>query len=232
MHFRYSRWDGTQDPFGPDVPAAEVLEELADEILMGGGADHALQRLLRRGMQGRFTGIDALRQRLQRQREREESLLDLAGPLEDIRQRLEEIVERERSELSFRDDDDARAREAFLDALPPDAPGAIGELREYRFVDPGAQQHVRRAAGAHPRAGDGLVLPTDGRRHAEHDARGHRAVQGHAGRAERPHRDARREATTRSRPSTTSCRATATSSPTDRRRSTSCWSRWHGAWPR
>jgi uncharacterized protein with von Willebrand factor type A (vWA) domain len=140
MHFRYSRWDGTQDPFGPDVPAAEVLEELADEILMGGGADHALQRLLRRGMQGRFTGIDALRERLQRQREHDQSLLDLAGPLDDIRQRLEEILERERSELTFRDDDDARARESFLDALPSDAPGQIGELREYRFVDAGAQR--------------------------------------------------------------------------------------------
>ena len=140
MHFRYSRWDGSQDPFGPDVPASEVLEELADEILMGGGADHALQRLLRRGMQGRFTGIDALRQRLQQQRDREESLLDLAGPLDDIRERLEEILERERSELSFHDDDDARARESFLDALPSDAPGKIGELREYRFVDGGAQR--------------------------------------------------------------------------------------------
>ena len=64
MRFRYSRWDGTQDPFGPDVPAADVLEELADEILMGGGADDALQRLLRRGMRGRFSGMDALRQRL------------------------------------------------------------------------------------------------------------------------------------------------------------------------
>jgi uncharacterized protein with von Willebrand factor type A (vWA) domain len=140
MHFRYSRWDGTQDPFGPDVPASEVLEQLADEILMGGGADHALQRLLRRGMQGRFTGMDALRRRLQQQREREESLLDLAGPLEDIRERLDEILERERSELGFRDDDDARARESFLDALPPDAPGKMGELRDYRFVDAGAQR--------------------------------------------------------------------------------------------
>ena len=56
-------------------------------------------------------------------------LLDLAGPLEDIRERLEEILERERAELSFRDDDDARTREAFLDALPPDAPGQIGRAR-------------------------------------------------------------------------------------------------------
>ncbi|MGZ8583064.1 MAG: vWA domain-containing protein [Actinomycetota bacterium] len=140
MRFRYSRWDGTQDPFGPDVPAVDVLEELTDEILMGEGADHALQRLLRRGMQGRFTGMDALRTRLRQQREREEQLLDLSGPLEDIRERLEEILERERTELSFRDDDDARLREGFLDALPPDAPGQLGELREYRFADPTAQR--------------------------------------------------------------------------------------------
>ena len=140
MHFRYSRWDGTQDPFGPDVPAAAVLEELADEILMGGDADHALRRLLRRGMRGRFSGIEALRERLRQQREREEAALDLAGPLEEIRGRLEEILDRERTELSFSDDDDARMREAFLDALPPDAPGKIAELREYRFVDPVAQR--------------------------------------------------------------------------------------------
>ena len=140
MRFRYSRWDGTQDPFGPDVPAADVLGELADEILMGGGADHALQRLLRRGMRGRFSGMDALRERLRQQREREEALLDLTGPLEDVRERLEEILERERTELSFREDDDARMREAFLDALPPDAPGQLGELREYRFADPTAQR--------------------------------------------------------------------------------------------
>ena len=150
MHFRYSRWDGTQDPFGLDVPASDVLEELSDEILMGGGADQALQRLLRRGMRGRFSGMDALRQRLQQQREREEALLDLTGPLEDIRERLEQILDRERAELSFRDEDDARMREVFLDSLPPDAPGRLAELREYRFVDDVAQrmfdelqEHVR-----------------------------------------------------------------------------------------
>ena len=140
MRFRYSRWDGTQDPFGPGVPAADVLEELADEILMGGSADHALRRLMRRGMRGRFSGIDSLRERLRQQREREEQQLDLTGPLEDVRERLEEILERERAELSFRDDDDARMRESFLDALPPDAPGQLGELREYRFADPAAQR--------------------------------------------------------------------------------------------
>ena len=150
MRFRYSRWDGTQDPFGPEVDTSEVLEELSDEILMGGSPDGALQRLLRRGMRGRFSGVDALRNRLQQRREQEQDLLNLAGPLEDIRERLEEIVERERIELSFRDDDDARMREAFLDALPPDAPGQMRDLQDYRFADPQAQrlfdelqEHVR-----------------------------------------------------------------------------------------
>ena len=52
-------------------------------------------------------------------------MLNLAGPLEQIRERLDEILERERTELTFRDDDDARMRESFLDSLPPDAPGQV-----------------------------------------------------------------------------------------------------------
>ncbi|HEY6568090.1 MAG TPA: hypothetical protein VI341_11300 [Actinomycetota bacterium] len=150
MRFRYSRWDGSQDPFGPDVDTSEILEEISDDILMGGSADGALQRLLRKGMRGRFSGMDALRNRLQQRREEEQDMLNLAGPLEDIRERLAEIVERERIELSVRDDDDARMREAFLDSLPTDAPGQLKDLQEYRFADAGAQrlfdelrEHVR-----------------------------------------------------------------------------------------
>ena len=140
MRFRYSRWDGSQDPFGPEIGAADVLEQLSDEVLMGGSADAALRRLLRRGMQGRFSGLDALRRRLGQQREREEEALSLAGPLEQLREQLEEILDRERTTLSFSDEEDARMREASLDTLPPDAPGQIRELQGYRFVDPQAQQ--------------------------------------------------------------------------------------------
>jgi len=155
--YRYSRWDGSQDPFGPDVDASDVLEELADDVLMGTGADGALRRLMRRGMQGRFSGTDALRRRLRQMRRREEDALDLRGPLEEIRRQLEEILDRERSTLSMHAEDDARTREAFLDALPPDAPGRLSELTDYRFVDPEAQrmfdelmEHVReQVLGAH-----------------------------------------------------------------------------------
>ena len=138
--FRYSRWDGSQDPFADDTPASDVLEELSDDILMGDSPDAALRRLMRRGMQGRFSGLDSLRSRLQQLRDEEQTRLNLAGPLEELRRRLDEILDRERSRLSFEPGDDARMREASLDALPPDVPGQIRELQDYRFVDPDAKR--------------------------------------------------------------------------------------------
>ncbi len=140
MRIRYSRWDGSQDPFGPELAAGDLLEEMAEDMLSGAGPQGALSRLLRRGLQGRFSGLDALRARLREARAREQAALDLQGPLEEIQRRLDDILDRERSALSFRAEDDARMREAFIDALPPDAPGRIRELSDYRFVDPQPQR--------------------------------------------------------------------------------------------
>ncbi|GIU99882.1 MAG: hypothetical protein KatS3mg014_1498 [Actinomycetota bacterium] len=140
MRIRYSRWDGTQDPLGPDLPVGELLEAISDDVLAGVDPREALDRLRRRGLEGRFSGLDALLARLREARQRELERLNLAGPLEEVRERLEGILERERSTLAFRADDDAREREAFLEALPPDVPGRIRELRGYRFADPEAQR--------------------------------------------------------------------------------------------
>jgi uncharacterized protein with von Willebrand factor type A (vWA) domain len=140
MRFRYSRWDGTQDPLGPDLSAADLLDAMSEDLLSGQGADRALSRLIRQGMRGRFTGMDALRARLREARRRERERLNLEGPLQEIQQRLDEILETERRTLSFRAEDDARFREQSLDSLPPDPAGQIKELKDYRFVDPTAQR--------------------------------------------------------------------------------------------
>jgi uncharacterized protein with von Willebrand factor type A (vWA) domain len=140
VRIRYSRWDGTQNLLGDELSAGELLDAMSEDILSGGGADAALRRLIRRGMSGRITGTDALAARLREARRQEEERLDLEGPLAELADRLDDILERERTALSFRDEDDARAREAFLDALPPDLPGRIQELRDYRFVDSEAQR--------------------------------------------------------------------------------------------
>jgi uncharacterized protein with von Willebrand factor type A (vWA) domain len=139
MRVRYSAWDGTQDPLGPDLSANDLMEAISDELLAGEGADAALSRLLRRGMRGRFSGLDALRSRLREARQKEQNRLNLEGPLQEITGKLDEILETERRTLSFRAEDDARLREQFLDSLPPDPASVIRELKEYRFVDPQAQ---------------------------------------------------------------------------------------------
>jgi len=140
MRIRYSRWDGTQDPLGPDLSAGDLLEEMAEELLSGEGADQALSRILRQGMRGRFSGLDAIRARLREARRQEQERLNLEGPLREVQERLEEILETERTTMSFRAEDSARLAEQFLDSLPPDPAGALDELKDYRFADAEAQR--------------------------------------------------------------------------------------------
>ena len=140
MRFRYSRWDGTQDPLGPDLSAGDVLEAMSDDLLSGQSVDRTLSQLMRRGLRGRFSGLDALRARLRQARRHEQEQLNLEGPLREIQERLAEILEEERRTLSFKAEDDARMREQFLDSLPPDPAGQVRELKDYRFADAGAQR--------------------------------------------------------------------------------------------
>src|SRR6266536_1429402 len=122
---------------------------MSGELLSGQGADAALSRLIRQGMRGRFSGLDAIRARLRQARRREQERLNLEGPLQEVRERLDEILEDERRALSFKAEDDARLREQFLDSLPPDPAGAIRELKDYRFVDPEAQKKFDQLLGSY-----------------------------------------------------------------------------------
>jgi uncharacterized protein with von Willebrand factor type A (vWA) domain len=140
VRFRYSRWDGSQDPLGPDLSAAEVLEAMSDDLLSGQGAERSLSHLLRRGLRGRFSGLDALRSRLRDARRQEMERLNLEGPLREIQDRLDDILETERRTLSFMAEDEARLKEQELASLPADPAGAIRELKDYRFADPEAQR--------------------------------------------------------------------------------------------
>jgi len=113
---------------------------MSEDVLSGQGMDRSLSRLLRQGLHGRFTGLDALRNRLRQARRREQERLNLEGPLQEVQQRLNDILETERRTLSFDSSDDAPMREAELDALPADPAGQIKELKDYRFRDQEAQR--------------------------------------------------------------------------------------------
>ncbi len=139
MRASYSRWDDTQDPLGETLDVGDLLDDMADEILSGYGPEWALEQLRRRGLSGRVRGLDDLLQRLRSERRRLERDLSLSGPLAEVRDRLNEILELERAALSERTDDDARMREALLDALPHHPAHAVRELMNYDFVSPEAR---------------------------------------------------------------------------------------------
>lgn len=132
--YRYRRWDGTQDPFGFDLPVDELTRRLSEDLLDGWTPDESLRRMLEEGLDGRFSGLDALRERLARLREEAERRGNLGSPLREIEERLDQIVGMEKLELSLDDSSDARFAELTLDALPDRLSDRISELRQYPFV--------------------------------------------------------------------------------------------------
>src|SRR3990170_1531599 len=102
--YRYSEWDGTQEipPLDPD----DILESLTDDLMNFGDLQHALRNLLQRGMRNplgqRLQGLRDLLQQLRQQRRQTLDRYNLSSAFEDIRRRLDEVLEMERETLSRR----------------------------------------------------------------------------------------------------------------------------------
>lgn len=138
--YRYSRWDGTQDPIADDLSISDLVDALSDDILDGLGPDLAFENLMRRGVPGQFDGIQSMRDRIRRARDAERERGRLDGWLEQLRDRLDRVVDMERGVLARRDDDDARMRESFVDSLPSSVAGSMAELKDYDFASSDARE--------------------------------------------------------------------------------------------
>jgi uncharacterized protein with von Willebrand factor type A (vWA) domain len=137
--FRYGAWHGGPDPLEAPYDIREALDEIGDEVLAGMSPRAALNRLLRRGADGR-DGLDALRRRARdRARELRRSGR-LEGTLDQVRELLDKAVEEERRALFPDPDDSARLAEAELDALPTDTARAVRQLADYQWRSPEARQ--------------------------------------------------------------------------------------------
>ncbi len=137
--WRYSAWDGTQDPLAEMPPADRLADAFADRMLHGMSPERAMRRLLEEGLPGRFSGLQQLRERLRELQERRSRESRLGGALDEVRDELDEIVATERATLAATDDIDARFSEAVLDNLPRNPAGQIRELRGYEFASTEAQ---------------------------------------------------------------------------------------------
>ncbi|WP_214103724.1 vWA domain-containing protein [Acrocarpospora catenulata] len=140
--YRYGEYQDGPDPLAPPYDVRAALDEMGDAILSGSTPLDALRDLFKRGLpdaQDRRGLDDLLRQvRERRRRLRENTRLD--GTLERARALLDKAIGQERAQLFPDPSDDARFREAQLDALPADTARAIQELDSYDWRSAAARQ--------------------------------------------------------------------------------------------
>ena len=105
--FRYSEWDGSQEI--PPLDADDVLEALTDDLMNFGDLQHAMRNLLQRGMRGqagqRLQGLRDLLQQLRQQRRNQLDRYNLSSVMDDIKNRLDELLQMERDTIDRRLDE-------------------------------------------------------------------------------------------------------------------------------
>jgi uncharacterized protein with von Willebrand factor type A (vWA) domain len=130
--YRYGPYSDGPDPLAPPYDVRGALDALGDSVLEGSTPGDALRELQRRGVPGR-RGLDDLLRRV-RDRQREiRSSGRLNGTLDQVRSLLDTAVGQERAELFPDPSDEARLREADLDALPSDTAQAVRQLADYEW---------------------------------------------------------------------------------------------------
>jgi uncharacterized protein with von Willebrand factor type A (vWA) domain len=137
--YRYGPYHDGPDPLEPPYDVRGAVDALGESVLDGSDPASALRDLLRRGLSG-HQGLDDL---LRRVREQQRELRDrgrLDGILEQARALLDTAIGQERAELFPDPDDEARLREAELDALPGDTAQAVRQLADYDWRSAAARQ--------------------------------------------------------------------------------------------
>ncbi|MHA3704741.1 VWA domain-containing protein [Jatrophihabitans sp. YIM 134969] len=130
MTIRYGAWAGGPDPLEAPFDIREALDQIGDDVLSGSSPRDALERLMRRGADGR-RGLDALRAQARKRARELRKRGELDGTLQQVKQLLENALEAERRELFPDPSDAARMAEAELATLPDDTARAVRALSEY-----------------------------------------------------------------------------------------------------
>jgi uncharacterized protein with von Willebrand factor type A (vWA) domain len=143
MRIRYSQWDGSQKI--DDLDADDLLKAMADDLTADGDLWNALRRLFQRGMHDphgpQMPGLQDLLQQLKKRRQQQLDRYDLGSALEDIKKKLDEVLQKEREGVGRMPEGNPKARHTQqLDQLPPDPAGKIKQLQDYEFVDPEAER--------------------------------------------------------------------------------------------
>lgn len=102
--FRYSRWDGTQDIFGPD--AEDLLNAMSNSLMDNGNVEMALRDLMRHGMDdslgNRMMGLQEIMESLRSRRREELDKYNLDSLMDEITEKLNQIVDTETKGINKR----------------------------------------------------------------------------------------------------------------------------------
>ncbi len=146
----YLQWDESiESSLSPDA----LMDSISEDILRDGNLDLSLQRAFRWGSPGMDgQGLNDLLDRLRKQRQQLLDQFEFGSSLDEIRERLDDIVRRETdtihdrqsqlAEQSDLDPDDVdrltdylNRREETLNRLPDNTASRIDNLKDYEFVD-------------------------------------------------------------------------------------------------
>jgi uncharacterized protein with von Willebrand factor type A (vWA) domain len=103
VHYRYSRWDGSQLD---EMSTQDMIEKLTEQVLDGDSINQAMRKMMNRGMTmpngRRMEGLRDLMRRLQEARQRNLQNYNLDSMMDDIAERLDTIINQERSGIDGR----------------------------------------------------------------------------------------------------------------------------------
>jgi uncharacterized protein with von Willebrand factor type A (vWA) domain len=141
--YSYGPWHDGPDPLAPPADLRDAMDEIGREVMAGSSPRSALEELLRRGTR-QTAGLDELTRRVWQRRAEIQRRHRLDGTLQEVQQLLREALQAERTALFPDPSDDARFREAQLDALPPGTAAAVRELSEYEWQSEQGRENYQR----------------------------------------------------------------------------------------
>ncbi len=133
----YSRWSGMQ---APSLQADQVFENLNDHLNQTGDLQQAMRRMAQRGVgegEERVPGLDDLLAQVAREIKQLYERYQIRSALDQIEEKLESVVSRERQTLAEggEGNPDLDEKKRFLGQLPRRPSEAIEALSSYEFED-------------------------------------------------------------------------------------------------
>lgn len=136
-HRRYRKYTPGPDPLAPPPDLAKAVRAIADDVMFGYSAEHAMREYLRR------EGYDDFLRQIAERRQELLQKTNLGGTLKEAKKLLDDAVLAERGQLARdveMDDLDRTMREMTLDNLPTSPAAAVSELGSYDWASTEARE--------------------------------------------------------------------------------------------